>query len=492
MDSPSESPKGVALKIDSINGNVIRAEYAVRGATAKRAAEISEDLKKGSKKYPFDEVLFCNIGNPHLVGQEPIPFYREVMAVVMDKGLLKSPSIPDGVKVRAKYYLDNIAGGIGAYSVSPGYQFVRERVAKFIERRDQTGIPVSADHIMLSDGASQSIDILLQTLVRDQDDGIMIPIPQYPLYTALLAVINCKPVPYYLDESNGWQVNIKELQDAYDVVRKKGTKVKAICVINPGNPTGQVLSEKSIREVIQFAVKNKVVIMADEVYQVNIYKEGLKFTSFRKVMSTMEHPYNKAELFSFHSTSKGLVGECGLRGGYMHWENINAEVEVQLKKFKSVFLCNNTVGQLMVDLMTNPPTKEENGEELANAFDEEYKIRMESLKRRAKMVTKHLNDMEGITSNEIEGAMYCFPNIHLPRGVIKEAKKKGISPDLLYALELLENTGLCGVEGSGFGQKEGTYHIRLTILVLPEDKFEQKLKVMKKFHSEFLKRYSNQ
>lgn len=490
MRPNSDADPHETLDLTTINGNVIRAKYAVRGVMAKRAAEIREELEKDPKKYPFSEVLSCNIGNPQMTGQKPIQFYREVVSILLNTQLLDSPSICEGAKKRAKFYLDRIDGGLGAYSESNGYKFVRERIAKFIEKRDQIGQEVSPDHVMLLDGASQGINLLLQTVVRDRDDGIMIPIPQYPLYSALLTVIGCKEVPYYLDESNGWQVNIKDLQDSYDKAMKNGVKVKMICVINPGNPTGQILQEDTIKQIIEFAVKNHLTILADEVYQQNIYAENRKFISFRKVLLSMSHEYKGAELFSFHSISKGIIGECGLRGGYMQWENINTSVEVEFKKFKSVFLCNNTVGQIMVDLMCNPPTAEENGADIAKAFEEEVENRMASYKRRAKMMTKYMNELEGVTANEIEGAMYCFPRIRLPEKAIEEARKKDIAPDLLYALELLEGIGLCGVEGTGFRQVEGTYHLRLTILVLPEDKFEKKLQEMKKFHTDFLKKYA--
>lgn len=89
-------------------------------------------------------------------------------------------------------------------------------------------------------------------------------------------------------------------------------------VINPGNPTGQVMSEESLIEIVKFCEKKSLVLLADEVYQENIYKEQ-KFVSLKKVVCDLKSPVN---LVSFHSTSKGLIGECGLRGGYMELYNI--------------------------------------------------------------------------------------------------------------------------------------------------------------------------
>jgi len=88
-------------------------------------------------------------------------------------------------------------------------------------------------------------------------------------------------------------------------------------------------------------------ICADEVYQTNIYCDR-PFVSMKKVMHDLGAPYNQTELVSFHSTSKGLLGECGLRGGYMEVENLDPYVQSQLLKLRSICLCSNSVGQIMV------------------------------------------------------------------------------------------------------------------------------------------------
>jgi alanine transaminase len=98
---------------------------------------------------------------------------------------------------------------------------------------------------------------------------------------------------------------------------------------------------------VKFAQEHKLVVCADEVYQKNIY--GSKpFISFKKIIHDLGAPYNKIELISFHSTSKGLLGECGLRGGYMELENIDPYVQGQILKLRTITLCPNTIGQLTV------------------------------------------------------------------------------------------------------------------------------------------------
>ena len=99
----------------------------------------------------------------------------------------------------------------------------------------------------------------------------------------------------------------------------------------------------------------------------------------------------------------------------------------------------------------------------------------DGLKQRAKLLSKTFNKMENTTCTEVEGAMYAFPRIHLTKGVIEAAKKQGVAPDFLYCLELVNETGIMTVPGSGFGQKEGEYHFRITNLVCPTDRMKQTL-----------------
>ena len=115
---------------------------------------------------------------------------------------------------------------------------------------------------------------------------------------------------------------------------------------------------------------------------------------------------------------------------------------------------------------------------------------IESLKRRARMITDAFNTMEGVVCQDTEGAMYSFPRITLPPAAIEAAKAKGKSPDVMYCLELLEETGLSCVPGSGFQQIPGTFHFRTTILP-PEDKFQDIIKRFTTFHKGFMKRYGS-
>lgn len=222
---------------------------------------------------------------------------------------------PTDAIARAKQLLSYFPGGVGAYSDSRGAPGIREEVAKFIEQRDG-GVPSSPDSIFLTEGASPSVKYILNALIRDERDGILTPIPQYPLYSACIKQYGGTLVPYELDESTGWGMDVEGLRARARQAREMGIAVRALVFINPGNPTGQCLSEENLRDIVKFAHEEKVVLMADEVYQENIYSETKPFVSAKKVLRSMGEPYSSSvELVSFHTVSKGSTGECGLRGG---------------------------------------------------------------------------------------------------------------------------------------------------------------------------------
>jgi len=113
-----------------------------------------------------------------------------------------------------------------------------------------------------------------------------------------------------------------------------------------------------MREIIDFCHSERIVLMADEVYQPNIYQPAVRpFHSFKKVLRSMGRKYEQFELFSFHSISKGMTGECGRRGGYYECTGIDSRVIEELYKIASVSLCPNVQGQIMVDLMVQPPKR---------------------------------------------------------------------------------------------------------------------------------------
>lgn len=202
--------------------------------------------------------------------------------------------------------------------------------------------------IHLCNGASEAVRLSMMGVIRNETDGVLVPIPQYPLYSAQLTLQKGIFLPYFLDEANNWGINIDEIEAQISHQEEVGITPRAMVVINPGNPTGQVLSREHIESLLMLAHRHNIMILADEVYQKNIYTER-PFISFRKVLSELGPPYsNEIELISYNSVSKGLLGECGLRGGYMEMTNLPQQAEEQIYKLKSIELCSNTLGQFAV------------------------------------------------------------------------------------------------------------------------------------------------
>eukprot|EP00887_Chlorella_sp_A99_P000540 scaffold17.g540.t1 len=405
------------LTIESVNGNLRAAEYAVRGAIAQRSAELQKKLAAGAQ-LPFKRIVACNIGNPQLLGQKPLTFLRQartsthtctflVLALCDYPALMDSPLcgqlFPEDAVARAREYLAGLPGGsTGAYTESQGALVCREHVAAGIAARD--GHPCDAEDLWLTDGASPAVHMMMDALIAGEGDAILTPIPQYPLYSAAITLKGATLAPYYLDESQDWELSVESLQEAADAAKQQGKAVRALVVINPGNPTGQVLERANQEEIIRFCQRERLVLMADEVYQANIYAASKKFHSFKKVLRDMGPEY-------------------------------------------------------------------------------------QSLRRRAQLVASTFNRLEGVSCNEVEGAMYAFPRLNLPPAALEAARQRGKPADFEYCWSLLEETGIVTVPGSGFGQVPSTLHLRTTILP-PESDMEDVAQRMAAFHCKYLAQFN--
>lgn len=464
-----------------MNSKLLKAHYAVRGKIVIRAQELEEQGKK---------IIYCNIGNPQALKQKPITFVRQVLSLLEYPALLDSPETAklypaDAIK-RARLILEKNPSGTGAYTQSAGIPFIRKAIAEFIEKRD--GIPVDVNRIMLTEGASKGVHTVFTLLTNKENAGYMIPIPQYPLYSAAIELYGARQINYFLDERNHWSLDEAELERSVEGAKKAGIDPVAIAVINPGNPTGAVLSRKNIGMVIRFAKKHGLAIIADEVYQDNIYGEGLEFVSFAKVMHDLGE--KDVTLFSLHSVSKGFMGECGHRGGYLEIRNMSDEVYAEVIKLLSIGLCANVDGQLVTYLMVDPPRP---GDESYELYSKERGAILGDLKEKAEILGKGLNEIEGMKTDIPEGAMYAFVKFELPhpKGIDPEAMtpeerhKYEAARDAKYCLRLLEGTGICVVPGSGFGQQPGTLHFRTTFLP-PKEDILALVEKMKKFHASYV------
>ncbi|CAI4342631.1 ADQ_G0009770.mRNA.1.CDS.1 [Saccharomyces cerevisiae] len=486
-------PAGKITKKD-LNTGVTKAEYAVRGAIPTRADELKEELKKNPEVLPFDDIINANIGNPQQLDQKPLTFTRQVLAILEYPEILRvghnelaslNLFSRDALE-RAERLLNDIGGSIGAYSHSQGVPGIRQTVADFITRRDG-GEPATPEDIYLTTGASSAATSLLSLLCKDSQTGLLIPIPQYPLYTASASLFNAQVLPYYLDEESNWSTNSDEIEKVVQDALKKQIRPSVLIVINPGNPTGAVLSEETIARICFIAAKYGITIISDEVYQENIFND-VKFHSMKKVLRKLQHLYpgkfDNVQLASLHSISKGFMGECGQRGGYMEIIGFSQEIRDALFKLMSISICSVVTGQAVVDLMVKPP--QPGDESYEQDHDERLKI-FHEMRTRANLLYETFKELEGIECQKPQGAMYLFPRLVLPKKALCESERLGIEPDEFYCTSLLESTGICTVPGSGFGQRPGTYHVRTTFLA-PGTKWIQD---WKEFHQDFFSKYRN-
>ncbi|KAH1048269.1 hypothetical protein J1N35_039053 [Gossypium stocksii] len=473
------------VTVDSINPKVIECQYAVRGEIVILAQKLQQEIQAKPEAYPFQEILYCNIGNPQSLGQKSITFFREVLALcdhpaILAKSETQALFSADSIE-RARKILDQIPGrATGAYSHSQGIKGLRDTIAAAIEARD--GFPADPNDIFMTDGASPAVHMMMQLLIRSEKDGILCPIPQYPLYSASIALHGGTLVPYYLDEATGWGLEVSELKKQLQEAKSNGITVRALVVINPGNPTGQVLAEENQKALVEFCKEEGLVLLADEVYQENVYVPEKKFHSFKKVARSMGYGEKDIYLVSFQSVSKGYYGECGKRGGYMEVTGFGADVREHIYKLASVNLCSNITGQILASLVMSPPKV---GDKSYEPYIAERDGILSSLARRAKTLEDAFNKLEGITCNKAEGAMYLFPRINLPKKAIKAAEEVKTAPDLFYCRRLLNETGIVFVPGSGFGQVPGTWHFRCTILP-QEEKIPAIVTRLTDFHKRFM------
>lgn len=248
-----------------------------------------------------------------------------------------------------------------------------------------------------------------------------------------------------------------------------------LVVINPGNPTGNCLSQDDMRAIIRLCHEHDILLLADEVYQANVFDPINKpFHSFKKVLSSMGAPFHdEVHLVSFHSISKGYSGECGRRGGFFEMVNIVDSVMDQIYKISSVGLCPPLSGQVGVDCLVRPP--KEGGESYPRWLEETEGIK-NALRDRSLYMQERFNKLEGVSCQEAEvsrwlsgfrfldaffsvadtssslsssfvfdlsqGAMYLFPRLHLPKKAILAAEADGKTPDAFYCLALLGSSSL--------------------------------------------------
>lgn len=347
-------------------------------------------------------VRYLNIG-------DPIPF-----------GFQTPPHLIEAVE-RA------MRDGHNGYTPSVGIAMAREAVAAEYEQR---GMPVGPDRVILTSGTSEGIELALGALV-DAGDEVLVPMPTYPLYTAVLGKLGAQSVFYKTDPENHWQ------PDLDDLVRKITSRTRAIVVIDPNNPTGAVYPEATRRKLIDLAERSGVPILADEVYG------DLGFDGPLPLFGSLAPD---APILSFSSLSKAYVAP-GWRAGWLavgRSERLN-DVLAAIKKLADGRLCSSGPMQYAIHA--------------AMTGDRSYqRTFVGELATRAALTVDRLNAIPGMTCVAPHAAFYAMPKVTLPPGVTDED----------YVLALLRATGILCVYGSGFGLPADQGFFRVVFLAAPD------------------------
>jgi alanine transaminase len=279
-------------------------------------------------------------------------------------------------------------------------------------------------------------------------------------------------------------INVSTLKLNLELAKAAGTDVRAIVVINPSNPTGASLSENDVRSVLSFAAEHRLAVIADEVYQNNIYVGH--FYSFKRGLRDLQAKdpelYANLEVASLNSVSKGLTGECGHRGGYFELAGFDLDVVAQIFRYASMTMCPPVIGQCLVELVVNPPVE---GYPSYSLYKKERDAILDGLKSQSAALFEAFNRMEGVRCEKASGCMFLFPAIEFPPAAIKAAREEAKDPDAFYASRMLDATGVCIVPGSVYDQKSGKWHFRCSFLT-PGSEWIDRIVA---FHEAFMKEF---
>ena len=373
--------------------------YDIRGPVLEKARQMEEDGHK---------IIKLNIGNLAVFGLEP----------------------PDEI---VQDMIRNLSGAAG-YTDSKGLFAPRKSVVHYCQEKGIKGVTV--DDIYLGNGASELIVMAINALCNE-DDEVLLPAPDYPLYTAAVALSGGRPVHYVCDEQSDW------FPDIADIRAKITPRTRAIVVINPNNPTGALYPESLLKEIVEVAREHQLIVMADEIYDKTLY-DGHTHTSIASLADDV--------LFlTFNGLSKNYRS-CGYRAGWMvvSGEKRHAKDYIEgLNMLASMRLCANTPGQLAIQTALGGYQSIKDlvqpGGRLCKQRDLSHEL---------------LNQIPGVSVVKPKGALYMFPRL--------DPKMYPIADDQQFAYELLAEEKVLIVQGTGFNWPTPD-HFRLVFLPNSDD-----------------------
>ncbi len=345
-------------------------------------------------------------------------------------------------------------GNSAGYSDSKGIFAARKAVMHETQKQGIKG--VTLDDIYLGNGASELIAMATNALLNDGDE-LLLPAPDYPLWTAATSLSGGTPVHYLCDEANGW------MPDLEDIRRKITSRTKGIVVINPNNPTGALYSDELLKEIVAIAREHGLVILADEVYDKVLY-DGVKHTAIASLSDDVL-------TLTFNSLSKSYRS-CGYRAGWLVVsgdKKMAADYIEGLTMLSNMRLCANVPGQYAIQTALG-------GYQSINELVGEGG----RLRRQRDLAYELITAIPGVTCVKPQAALYMFPRL--------DPKMYPIQDDRQFFLELLQETRVMLVQGTGFNWATPD-HFR--IVFLPhEDDLREAIGRIAKFLASYRKRTS--
>jgi aspartate/methionine/tyrosine aminotransferase len=376
-----------------IASRVNRFSYAIRNIVVEAQAVEAAGMP----------VRYLNIGDPAAFGfQPPLHMIEAVERAMRD--------------------------GHNGYLASPGIEPAREAVAADYTAK---GVPISPDRVLITTGTSEAIDLVLNALV-DEDDEVLVPLPAYPLYTAVIAKIGAKARYYRTDPKRDWQPDIEHLRSLVT------PRTRVLVTIDPNNPTGAVYSPSARRALLEIAEEHGLTILADEVYG------ELGFSGSVPLLGTLDRD---AAVISLSSLSKAYLAP-GWRTGWVVLSSTPRldDALAAVKKLADGRLCSPGPMQYAVIA--------------ALTGDRSHQISFrQALAERARLTTDAFNAMPGMRCVAPRAAFYAMPMLSLPPGRTDEH----------YVLSLLRETGILCVYGSGFGMPPEAGSFRIVYLADPAE-----------------------
>jgi alanine-synthesizing transaminase len=373
--------------------------YDIRGPVLARARQMEEEGHR---------VIKLNIGNPAAFGFEA----------------------PEEIVVDV---IRNIRDASG-YSDSKGLFAARKAVMHYCQQKRIADVGI--DDIYLGNGVSELIVMSMQALLNYGDE-VLVPTPDYPLWTAAVTLSGGTPRHYLCDEGAGW------LPDIADIRAKITAQTRAIVVINPNNPTGALYPDDLLKEIVELARQHQLIVFADEIYDKVLY-DGRTHTSLASLADDV--------LFiTFNGLSKNYRA-CGFRAGWMivSGEKRHAQDYIEgLGILASMRLCSNVPGQHAIQTALG-----------GYQSIDELVAPQGRLSRQRDVAWELLSDIPGVSCVKPQAALYCFPRL--------DPKIYPISDDQQFILELLEAEKVLLVQGRGFNWPTPA-HFRVVFLPNVDD-----------------------